>query len=202
MNPIYIFPFCGTGKEVLDCLDKFNLCKGFITDDENWIGKNYDGIPIYSLEKLSEIHNEELVLVHGSPNSYLKRKEITDKFKQFKKATIIHPSAQVSNRAKIGKNVLIMANVVINSDAVIEDDVIILPNSTIHHDSIILQYSIVCGNVLVAGNVKIGENCYIGAGSNVINGILVASKTMIGMGSNVLNSILKENTIVMGNPAK
>ena len=40
MNPIYIFPFCGTGKEVLDCLDKFNLCKGFITDDDGFTQTN------------------------------------------------------------------------------------------------------------------------------------------------------------------
>lgn len=202
MKMIYIYPFCSTGKEVLDCLDGQTICKGFITDDKNWIGEKYNGISIFSSDKLNEINEEKLILVHGSSQSYLNRKEISDRFNKYQKTTIIHPSANISKYAKIGNNVVIMANVVVTADAIIEDDVLILPNSTIHHDSIIGRYTIVGGNVLVAGNVKIGINCYIGAGSNFKNGIKIANKTLVGMGSNVVKSINDEKTTIKGNPAK
>lgn len=202
MSFIYIFPFCGTGKEVLDCLSTDVVCIGFITEDVNWIGKWYNDIPIFSVERLKEIGEDKMVLVHGSPNSFLNRKQIADKFSKYEKTTIIHPSAQISSRANIGNNVIIMANVVVSSDAQIGDNVLILPNTTIHHDSVIGQYSILGGNVLVAGNVKIGENCYIGAGSNIRNGVSIADKTLVGMGSNVIKSVNLENTTIKGNPAK
>lgn len=203
MKPIYIFPFSGTAKETLDCLNSNYYCKGFISDDKNWIDKEYNGIPIFSRDILKSNDELNIILVHGSPNNYKSREEIINQFNpSLQLTTIIHPSAQVSKYAKIGKHVLIMANVVVSADAEIKDHSIILPNTTIHHDTIIGEYSLICGNVLIAGNVTIGKNCYIGAGSCVKNGLSIASQTMVGIGSNVIKSVDKENTIIKGNPAK
>ena len=202
MKPIYIFPFSGTAKETLDCLNSNYYCKGFISDDKNWIDKEYNGIPIFSRDILKSNDDLNIILVHGSPNNYKNREQIINEFEtSLLNATIIHPSAQVSKYAKIGKNVVIMANVVVSADVEIKDHAIILPNTTIHHDSIIGEYSLICGNVLIAGNVTIGKNCYIGAGSSIKNGLTISMQSMVGIGAVVTKNI-PENQIWIGNPAK
>jgi acetyltransferase EpsM len=202
LKKIIIFPYCGTGKEALECLAYDQECIAFLTDDAMWIGKSYRGIPICSRESIVQFESFEFLLVHGSQKNYKDREKIAESFVQYPKATLIHSSAQISKSAKIGKNVLIMANVVITSDVEVSDDVIILPNTTIHHDSKIGRYTLIAGNVLVAGAVNIAKNCYIGAGSNIKNGLEIAEKTLVGMGANVVHSIIKTNQIVKGNPAK
>lgn len=200
---LLIFPYSGTGKECLDCLNEHQQCIGFISDDTNLIGTNYQGIPIYSKEAFSLFKDAGILLVHGSPASFVKRPEIIEQLAidNRRLATIIHPKAFVSKYATIGKNVVVMAGVSIGPDAIIEDHVIILPNSTIHHDSIIRKHTLICGNVLVAGNVEIEANCYIGAGCSIKNGVQIGSSTLIGIGSVVTKNI-PSSEVWFGNQAK
>ena len=78
-QPICIFPYSGTGKEALDCFNENQYCDAFISDDENYIGKSYCGIPIIS--KLDLGPNKNISLVHGSPTSFLKREQVIKEFK-------------------------------------------------------------------------------------------------------------------------
>ncbi len=200
---ILIFPYSGTGIEALDCLGESFNCVGFISDDLNQIGKSYNNYKIFDRKIIQNYNDSKIIAVHGSPNSYLRRKEILNSLnaQQNRFCTIIHPSAAISAFAKIGKNVLIMANVSIGPNVIIKDNVIVLPNSTIHHDSILHEYSIICGNVVVAGNVIIEENCYVGAGTSIINNCTIGTNSIIGIGSNVINNVTS-NSKVAGNPAK
>lgn len=200
---ILIFPYSGTAKEALDCLGESYNCIGFISDDQNFIGKEYSGIRIFDRRAFSLFPDALVLAVPGSPKSFLKRKEIIDglSINETRLATVIHPKAFVSKNAAIGKNVLIMAFVNIGPEVVIGNHICILPNSTVHHDTIINDYSLVAGNVLIAGNVTIGTNCYLGAGSNIINGCVIEERCLVGIGSTVIRNI-KNNSTVVGNPAK
>jgi sugar O-acyltransferase (sialic acid O-acetyltransferase NeuD family) len=203
MKKLMIFPFSGTGIEALDCLGDEWSCTGFISDDPQWIGKNYFGIPIYDRSRLLTDNETYVLAVPGSPDSFLKREEIITALNipDDKLAIVIHPKAAVGSHVKLGFNALIMAGVVITSNAMIGNHVCVLPNTTIHHDSVIEDYTLIGGNVLVAGNVTISKNCYIGAGTNIKNGVTIAAKTLVGLGSNVISDII-DKKIVFGNPAK
>jgi sugar O-acyltransferase (sialic acid O-acetyltransferase NeuD family) len=203
MEDIIIFPYSGTAIEALDCLNGNQRCVGFISDDENLIGKSFFGIEVYSREILIKLTKAKVLAVNGSPTSYLKRKEIIDSLKIEKKrfCNLIHPKASVSKNATIGYNVLIMAGVVITANAIIGNHICILPNTVIHHDSVINNYTLIAANNTICGNVLIGENCYIGAASSIKNGITVGTKTIVGIGSNIVKSV-GENAIIKGNPAK
>ncbi|WP_300662161.1 NeuD/PglB/VioB family sugar acetyltransferase [Fluviicola sp.] len=201
MDKLYIFPYSGSGLEVLDCLDDISNVI-FVSDNPEHIGQSFHGVPVISGEELQKTDPSRLITVHGSAASYQNRLELIQRFgKNVSWETIIHPSAVISKYASIGKNVFISAGVSIGPNVVVDDHAIILANATIHHDSHIGTGSIICGNVLVAGNVEIESQVYIGAGSSIKNGITIGSGSLIGMGSIVLNSVGTAE-VWFGNPAK
>lgn len=200
MSGLFIFPFNGNGKEALDCLMPNQQFLGFIDDDKSLQGEK-NGMKIYSREILKKFSNAKILAVPGSPKSFLDRKNIIDglgvTLDRF--ATVIHPSAQVSQYAKIGQNVLIFANSVIANSAIIGSHVCILANSAIHHDSIINNYSLIGSNVTISGHTVIGENCYIGSGSSIKDHIKIGAQTLVGLGTNVIHSV-PETSRTVGNP--
>ncbi len=202
MIEFFIFPYSGSGLEVLDAI-KDNTKVAFISDDHDLIGSNKYGINIYNRNEILKHPRAKLILVHGSASSFSKREEIIKGFNLTadRFATIIHPSAIISKYSTIGKNVFISAGVIIGPNTIIEDNVIILAGSIVHHDSIIKKNTMICGKVLIAGNVTINPNSYIGAGSNIKNGIEIGQNVLIGMGSLVLKNI-SNNQIKYGNPVK
>jgi sugar O-acyltransferase (sialic acid O-acetyltransferase NeuD family) len=203
MDKLFIFRFNGNGIEAIDCLSPQYQLVGFIDDTIEKQGVNHLGFRVFARSILKECPQVKVLAVSGSPLSYRSRPAIIGDLKIPEElfATVIHRSANVSQYAKIGTNVLIMAGVVITSNAVIEDHVCILPNSTIHHDVTIKKYSLIGSNVSIAGGVTIGENCYIGSGTRLINSISVGDRALIGLGSNVLKNVDSENKIA-GNPAR
>jgi len=203
MQELLIFPYSGTAIEALDCLgDEWN-CIGFISDDENVIGKEFFNIKVYSRKALENFSHARVLAVHGSPTSYIKREAILDSLNidTNRFATVVHKNASVSFAAVVGYNVLIMAGVVITASAQIGNHVIILPNSVIHHDSKIEDFTLIAANVTIAGNVRIGRNCYIGAASSFKNGVAIGNKVLAGIGTNVINSF-SDGLWLIGNPAK
>jgi sugar O-acyltransferase (sialic acid O-acetyltransferase NeuD family) len=203
MEEIIIFPYSGTAIEALDCLSDNQKCIGFVSDDDNVIGKSFWGVEVYSRAAFDKYPNAKVLAVNGSPTSYLKRKDIIDSLKIDKDrfCTLIHPKAIVSKNASVGYNVLIMGGVVITANASIGNHICILPNSVVHHDSSIGDYTLIAANATVCGNVMIEENCYIGAASSIKNGLSIGKNTLVGIGSNVINDI-EAGKIVKGNPGK
>lgn len=200
---LLLFPFNGNAVEALDSVgDAFEVI-GFVDDETQKQGKSSFGYYVYSRKAISKYKEAKILAVPGSPSSYLLRKKIISglNIPDERFASIIHPSACISEFAEIGFNNLIMAGVVISAMASIGDHVCILPNTVIHHDSSIGDYSLIGGNVVVAGHTKIGKNCYIGSGSNIINNISIGNNVLVGLGGNVIKSI-EDNKKVAGNPAK
>ncbi|MCC6600110.1 MAG: acetyltransferase [Crocinitomicaceae bacterium] len=200
---ILIFPFNGNGLEALDCLGTHFNFIGFIDDTPEKQGTHPAGFIVFDRKALTDFPGAIVLAVPGSPQNYASREKIIaslgiseDRF-----ATVIHPSANISPRATIGKNVLIMAGTVICGNAVIGNHVCILPNSVIHHDSEVGTYTLVGSGVVLTGYSKTGICCYIGSKSSISNFVEIGNYSLIGIGSNVLNSV-PENSIYAGNPAR
>lgn len=115
--------------------------------------------------------------------------------------SLIHPSAFISNYAKVGLGVLIAENVVIKISSRVGDGVVVNSNSIVGHDCIISDYSHVTPNCAIAGNVFIGELTWVGNGSSIRQNINIGRNVMIGTGSVVVRDIPSDITVV-GNPAK
>jgi sugar O-acyltransferase (sialic acid O-acetyltransferase NeuD family) len=200
---LLIFPFNGNGLEALDALNDEIEFLGFVDDTPEKQGINQYGHRVFDRSAFDQFPDAQVLAVPGSPTSFRLRHQLIAglNVSENRLATVVHPSAQVSKQARLGKNVLIMAHVVVCGNAVIGDHCVVLPQSVIHHDSSIGDYTLMGSGVVVAGYTRIGKSCYIGSKSSIINQIEIADGTLIGMGSNVIRSI-SNGAIIAGNPAK
>jgi sugar O-acyltransferase (sialic acid O-acetyltransferase NeuD family) len=182
--------------------DQFELI-GFVDDSVGKQGDSIFGVPITGRELFRKHSDAKVLAVPGSVNNYLIRHEIIEGLKITAKryATVVHPSASVSQYSSVGRNCLIMAGVCISANAVIGNNVCILPNSIIHHDSKIGDNTLIGGGVVVAGYTSIGKNCYVGSGSTIKNNLKIGDRNLMGMSSNVVEDLGNDLT-VMGNPAR
>jgi UDP-3-O-[3-hydroxymyristoyl] glucosamine N-acyltransferase len=71
----------------------------------------------------------------------------------------------------------------------------------IAHGVDIGENSLIIANAMIGGSTKIGKNVWVAPSSSLINKIEVEDNAVIGLGAVVVKSV-KENTIVVGNPAK
>lgn len=115
--------------------------------------------------------------------------------------TAIHPSAIVSDSAKIGEGTVVMANAVINCRTIIGNHSIINSGSIVEHDNCVGNYVHISPKVALGGNVTIADKTWIGIGSTVINNVSICSNVMIGAGAVVVDNIKKAGTY-FGIPAK
>ena len=208
---LLLFPFGGNAREALDCIEAINKIAptynvvGFIDDSARTSipSTSYQGIPIGNRELMLKLPCAKVLSVQANPQNFFNRLEIMNSLKinENRFATIIHPRANISSSAKIGKNVLIMAGVTISRDVIIHDHVIILPNTVISHDSVVLEGCCVGSNVSISSNVTVGHHCYIGSGAKIINNIQIAPASLIGLGAVVIKNITEKGHYA-GVPAK
>lgn len=114
---------------------------------------------------------------------------------------VVHNSAYVSPKAKLGPGTIVMPGAVINSFAEIGCAVICNSSSIIEHESKVGDYSHIAPGAVLAGNVIVGEYSFVGANSVIKQGIIIGSEVVIGAGSVVTKNI-PDGVTVYGNPAR
>lgn len=156
-------------------------------------------------EEVLKYSPEEIELVNGigSVKSLVLRSKIFDFYKKkgYTFKTIIHPSAIISNRAKLAKSIQILARVVVNTDAEIGENTIINTGVIVEHGCIIGKNCHIAPGCVLSGRVAIGEGTHIGTGSTIIQGITIGHNVLLGAGSVVVNDI-EDNSKAYGVPAK
>ena len=215
MNQLKKIIILGTGGNCIDILDTINdinaisqepkyECIGFLDDNkDNW-GKEFNGVNVLGpLDCAHRFPQAYFVNGIGSEFNFWKKDSIIAKtnvpLDRFE--SIIHPTASVSKMTTIGFGTVIFQNITIASNVKIGNHVIILPNTVISHDDIIGDYTCITGGVCISGGVKIGKCCYLGTNSAIRGNVTIGDYCLVGMGSVVLHDV-KENSVVVGNPAK
>ena len=137
----------------------------------------------------------EIELVNGigmMPGKQL-RKKIYIKFKKmkYKFATIIHPSAVVSQSATLGEGVHVMAGAIIQPFVRIDCNTIINTKTSIDHDCVISSHCHLAPGVTICGGVTIGVDVFIGCGSSVIQAVKIDADTVINAGICINNNMIK-----------
>jgi sugar O-acyltransferase (sialic acid O-acetyltransferase NeuD family) len=148
----------------------------------------------------------DCLLVNGisSVASFRKREAITARSgaapERF--ATVIHPAAVVSARAKIGRGCVILANSVICMEAVLEDHVLILQGSTVNQPCAGWQPRHLVGGRYRARYVDIAPRAHlISGGASVAPYVKIGAGALVGLGSVVIRDV-EGGSVVAGNPAR
>ena len=209
MKRLVILGTGGNAYDLLDIVEAINALTptwevaGFL-DDKRERGSRYLGIEV--LGTLREaVRQEGSVFVNaiGSDQSFRYRPEILAgtglRREQF--ATLVHPAAGVSSRARLGHGVSVNYGVSVAGNVTIGDHVLLGPACVVGHDSVIEDFTMLAPASVVSGFVQVGVASYIGASAVLRQRVRVGARALIGMGAVVLKDVA-EGTVVVGNPAR
>lgn len=177
-------------------------CAGFLNDNE----KEIDDYPVLGpitkegWQKVDEeyyfIYALSTVKQAYQRHKLLKELEIPER----RFATVIHPTAAVSDKAKLGYGVVLMPFVLVSPGVVIGNHSQMYAQSFVGHDSILGEMVFVANNASIGGSVKIEDGAHIGSNSSIRERITVGEWSIVGLGAVVLKDVPPYTTVV-GNPA-
>lgn len=144
---------------------------------------------------------EDAVIVAIGHNSTRQQKSLYLQQNGFELATIIHPSALISQFAIIGDGSFIAASAVINVDANIGCFSIVNSAAIVEHDCKVGVACHVSPSAALAGGVCIGDCSWIGINACIRQLIKIGNNVVVGAGSTVLND-LPDGVAAVGSPAK
>ena len=209
LQPLVVLGTGGSAFDLLDIVEAINAVTptwevvGFL-DDARPSGSRHLGIevlgPLRDAKRFAEC---TFVNIIGSDKTYLRRPEIiestglaADRF-----ATLVHPAASVSLRARLGRGVIVNPGAVIGGRVLIGDHVMICPGCIVGHESSIGDYSILAPGAVISGLVEVGMACYVGSRAAIRQKLRIGEMSLIGMGAVVVNDVDPGSTVV-GNPAR
>lgn len=206
MEEIYIL---GIGRNTVTIMDLVEDCgykiKGLLHYNNDRTGENYFGHKILGcFEDLINSNNINNVKFALSMGNLAIRKDLYTRIisKGGEIPILIHPSCNVSRRAKIGNGVQIMPGSIIQGDSSVGSNTVITVNTVVAHGVKIGSNCLISGNVMVGAYAIIGNMTHIGQGATIVSGKVnrIGNNCILGAGSTLLSD-MPDNTVFVGQPA-
>ena len=203
MKKLGIYGCGGAGRESKEIAEMMGKWSEIFFIDDAYSNDTFKGVRRMNYAQFVHDYSPDEVEVTISLGEPELKVKLYDRLKNdgYKLADIIHPSAQISPSASVGRGVILKSNALISSDAVVGENVSIEENGIVGHDSVIGDHCQISANVIVAGGCQVGSATYIGLGVPIMQGSKIGSNSVIGMGSVVVRDI-PDNVIALGNPAR
>jgi acetyltransferase EpsM len=116
-------------------------------------------------------------------------------------ATLVHPSAVISQSARLEDGTVVMAKVVINAGAQIGKNCIVNTAAVVEHDCRIGDHVHLSPGVLLGGGVTVHSFAHVGIGAIALPGADIGERAIVGAGAVIVNSVPAGATVV-GIPAR
>jgi sugar O-acyltransferase (sialic acid O-acetyltransferase NeuD family) len=207
-NKILLIGAGGHCRVVLDLLlqSKEYRVAGLV-DVKAGVGQNVLGIPVIGtdqdLPKLFKKGIKHCFIAVGSVGDPAVRIKLAVLARKtgFLFPNLIHPTAVMSSRVRLGQGNYIAPGVIINAGADIGDHCIINTGVILDHDCKLGDFVHVAPGSVLSGGVIIGNNSHIGTGATVVQEVKIGANTVIGVGSVVTKNI-PSGVIAYGSPCK
>lgn len=116
-------------------------------------------------------------------------------------ATIIAPTAWVSERSSLGAGSVVMPHAVVNVGVVSGACALINTSATVDHDCVLGDCVHVSPGTNLGGGVHVGHRSWLGIGCSVRQSIRIGADVQVGAGSVVISDVIDGITVV-GVPAR
>jgi sugar O-acyltransferase (sialic acid O-acetyltransferase NeuD family) len=177
---------------------------GFLDDDPLLHGRRVDGLPVIGgTDLVQSLPQTRLVVCVGNPRRYDVRMRIVERLglPTERYATVVHPSAQISDDSEIGPGSVILAQSVLTASVEVGAHVAVMPHVVLTHDVSVGDYATIASGVRFGGGVRVERGAYIGAGALLREQVKIGAWSLIGMGSVVLHDVPAAQAWV-GSPAR
>ena len=209
MKDLYILGAGGFGREIAWVINDINKVKpqynviGFLDDREEIQGERINGIKVVG--KISEFKDlpeyGKIYATIGILDSLIRR-NIIESYKDFNRwATIIHPTAVISETATIGTGTIIFPYATVGVDAAIGANSFLNIHCSVGHDCRLGNNVTMLIGAILGGGVIVGENSCIATNAAVLPGKNVGKNVFVGAGS-IVNKKVRDNVTVFGVPAR
>lgn len=116
-------------------------------------------------------------------------------------ATIVHPSAFVSNNAVIGPGSFVMANCYIGPQTTLEKSVFVMANCVVGHNDYIAAFCHISAGAVISSYVKMGYASDICLAASVLEKVSIGNCSVIGAKA-LLTKNVGDSELYIGAPAK
>jgi sugar O-acyltransferase (sialic acid O-acetyltransferase NeuD family) len=105
----------------------------------------------------------------------------------WKFATVRHPSAVVSQFARVGVGAQLLAGCVVQPRASVAKGCIVNTRAVVEHDVTLGEFTHVAPGAVICGDVRVGAFCHVGAGAVIRQGISIGDGTVMGAGAVIVD---------------
>jgi sugar O-acyltransferase (sialic acid O-acetyltransferase NeuD family) len=207
MSNLVLWGASGHGKVVFDvarAMGGFDAIS-FIDDACEESGNELCGRPVFGasqyLQLLEGKHSPSRYLVSIGKNDLRARCFQRAIERGWLPVNLVHPSAVISESARLEVGTVVMAGVVINACAQIGKNCILNTASVVEHDCRIGDHVHLSPGVLLGGGVTVHSYAHIGIGAIALPGVEIGEGAIIGAGAVVLHPVPSGATVV-GIPAR
>lgn len=206
MKKILIVGAGGFGRELLQWIKDINEIKptwritGFLDDNPHALsGMDCDCDVVGTVAGWHPAADEEFALAIGNPRAKEKIVRML-KAKGAVFATVIHPTATVTDYSRYGEGLIMFPYAKISVNSRVGDFVTVL-SSGIGHDVVVGDYTTISGMCSIMPNVKIGRRVFLAANVAVTYDVAVGDDAYLGLGCIVLKDVAM-GVKMFANPAR
>lgn len=197
----------GHGRVVLDILRSAEVHEvvGFLDSNEDLWGRRVDGCEVLGdlsiIERLKERYEVNAAIVAIGDNGVRRDFALIAERAGVALINAIHPSANISGNATLGRNVVVAAGAVVCAHCQIGDSVILNTGSIVDHETMIGTATHICPGGRLGGRVTVEAGAFVGIGATVIQSVRIGCEAVVGAGAVVIRDVDPLTTVV-GVPAQ
>jgi sugar O-acyltransferase (sialic acid O-acetyltransferase NeuD family) len=160
----------------------------------------FDGRPVHWIDDLAELApSHEAVCGIGTTRRSLFTDQAAERGVRF--ATVVHPTAHVSETSVLGEGTIVGASVVVGAHTRIGRHVLVNRGCLVGHHTEIGDYVSLQSGANVAGSCRIGEATFVAMGALVLDHLTVGAGSVVAAGAVVVSDV-PDRVQVVGIPAR